>query len=216
MADPIEIPTIVGFESIEFEPIRRQSISPGGAGALQVSDRMTPMWSGDFKTPPLIGAPYNEMKAFLDDLEGALNPFLGYDPRRKMPYAYRHLSIANDPWTQTGQAAPRVTATSFANSTVTIDRLQNGAIITKGDYISWYDGVAWWLYRIGANATVSGNSVTIKVGPRPKSLVGGPYAIRYRKACCAMKIIGGYTAPESVSSPTIITFKGFQFINKAV
>lgn len=214
--DPVEIPSLVGFRSITFDPMRKQQITPGGVGALQTIERALPMWMAEYATPPLIGDKYNEAIAWLDGLEGALNPFLAYDPRRIMPYAYRHLTIASDPWTLAGQTAPRITSADYANSTITMDRLANGAVITKGDYVSFYDGTAWWLYRVGQTVTAAANTATVKVGPRPRSIVGGPFNIRYRKACCAMKIIGGYEAPADVETPTAITFKAYQFIKRSV
>lgn len=209
-----EIPSTVGFRSISFDIGRKQQLTPSGGGAIQTIERALPMWAASYATPPLVGVKQQDMIAFLDEREGAINPFLAYDPRRIMPAAYASLSLAADPWTQTGQTAPRITATNFTNSTVTLDRLQNGAILTKGDYISFNDGIAWWLYRLQENKVVSGNTVTVKVGPRPSSIAAS-YNIRYRKACCAMKIIGGYDAPTDVNTPTVISFKAFQYIEKA-
>lgn len=210
-----EIPATVGFRDIVFEPLRRQQITPGGVGAVQTIERALPMWNAEYSTPPLVGTSLNDMIAFLDEREGAIHPFLAYDPRRVMPFAYKDQPITADPWTQTGQTAPRITGTNYANSTITIDRLENGALLTKGDYVSFFDTVAWWLYRCQENKTVSGNTVTIKVGPRPLSIAAA-YNIRYRKACCAMKIIGGYEAPASVDTPTVFKFKAFQYIEKSV
>lgn len=210
-----EIPDSVGFRSISFDPVRKQQITPGGIGAIQTIDRALPMWVAEYETPPLVGDRQNAMVAFLDEREGAINPFLAYDSSRTMPYAYSSLPLLSDPWTQTGQTAPRITATSYSNSTVTLDRMENGAILTKGDYVSFFDTIAWWLYRCQEDKVVSGNTVTIKVGPRPLTITG-PYDIRYRKACCAMKIIGGYTAPKSVDTPAVFKFRAFQYIKKAV
>lgn len=211
--DPVEIPSVLGFNSISFDPMYKQQNTPGGIGAMQTINRSLPMWAAEYATPPLIGDWLNEALSWLDSLEGALNPFLAYDPRRIMPYAYRSLPVTSDPWTQSGQTAPRATATNYANSTITLDRLQTGAVITKGDYISFFDGVAWWLYRAGQTLTVVGNTATVIVKPRPRTITG-PFAIRYRKACCAMKIIGGYEAPASVDTPTTLQFKAYQFIKK--
>lgn len=209
----VEVPTLVGFRSISFEPVRKQQITPMAMGAVQTIDRATAMWGAEYATPSLMGDTLNEAIAWIDSLEGAMFPFLGYDPRRVMPYAYRTQPVAADPWTQSGQTAPRVTSASFANSTLTLGRLANGAIITKGDYISYFDGTNWWLFRSQQTVIAAGNAATVKVTPRPRTLVGTP-DVRYRKACCMMKIIGGYTAQGDVDNPTSLSFKAYQFINR--
>lgn len=211
----IEIPEVLGFEKKVFDLSYKQQINPEGSGFIQTLDRATPAWYAEFTTPPLAGEKLGIAQAFIDSLEGALNSFQAYDPGRIMPYAYRGLSVLSDPWTQTGQTAPRVTARDYANSTLTIDRLENGAIITKGDLISFHDGVAWHLYRSAADAVVSGNAVILAVKPRPMPINTLPSNIRYRKACFEAKIIGGVKWEGSVSTPDSLSFKAVQFINRA-
>lgn len=215
--DPVEIPSVLGFNSISFDPVYKQQNTPGGMGAIQTINRASPMWAAEYATPPLIGDKYNAAIAWLDGLEGALNPFLGYDPRRVMPYAYRSLPITADPWTQTGASSPYVRNSNYANSTLGLLSVEPGSIFTRGDYISFFDGTAWWLYRVAEDLVAANNSPDVKVFPRPKTLAAGyPFAMRYRKACCAMKIIGGYTAPATVDTPTVIQFKAYQFIKRTV
>lgn len=207
-------PPLWGIKTALFQITRKQQITASGAGAVQVIDRARPFWRAEFSSPPLMGDAYNNVMAFLDQLEGAANSFLCYDPRRIMPYAYANTPVTNDPWTQTGQTAPRITSADYTNSQITLDRLQTGAIITKGDYISFFDGLAYYLYRSTQTIVVtSSHSVVLSVQPRPLSIATA-YNITYRKAPAEMKIVGGITESGAVDSPTTVSFKAFQFTNK--
>jgi hypothetical protein len=99
--------------------------------------------------------------------------------------------ITADPWTQTGQVAPRITAFDYANSTITLDRLQNGASINIRDYISaQIDGI-WYLWRSQTRvASVTSNIATLAVKPRPNIRNFVASNIRYRMAPMEMKVIG--------------------------
>lgn len=213
----IELPSTVGFTSREFQPAYKQQMSPSGGGNLQTIERSVPLWRAQYTTPPLVGTPFDDMNSFFDQLNGSLNTFLGYDPKRVMPKAYASASLTSDPWTQTGQAAPRVTSATYSTSLLTIDRLQNGAIIAKGDYISFFDGIAWWLFRsTQADVTVTGNAATITVSPRPNDLASTTFAVRYRKAVAEMKMIGALKESGQVGTGQTFNFTAVQYIRKYV
>lgn len=211
----ISMPSLMGFRSKVFNLAHKQQVTPIGTGGfIQTIERTTPFWTAKFVTPPLRDSRYDEAIAFLDSLEGAINPFYAFDPRRVMPRAYATSPLASDPWTQTGQTAPRVTAFSYSSGTLTFDRLQNGAIITKGDYISFKIGNLWYLFRAIATFTVVANVATIAVEPRPNLVGSLPVAIVYRQAGCAMKMIGGYQEDDSVETSPSFTFAAVQFADR--
>lgn len=214
MVAPIAIPSGLVFNSRAFQLGYKQQMTPVSAGFTQTIDRVTPMWWAEYTTPPLNDARYSAAMAFFDALEGSINTFLAYDPQKIMPLAYINNPITDDPWTQTGFAAPRATALNYANSTITLDRLQNGAIISPGDYFAFYDSIAWFLYRARSSHVVAGNTATVTVSPRPLTWTGTQKDIVYRKATAEMKVIGGYKETASVGSPPVISFKAFQFINR--
>lgn len=214
MPSAIEIPAGLGFKSRKFQLGYKQQITPGSSGFTQTIDRSIPVWYAEYQTPPMNDARYSAAAAFIDALEGSLYTFLAYDPAYQMPIAYKNSPIASDPWTQTGQTAPRVTATSYSNSTLTLDRLQNGAIITPGDRICFYDGKAWWLFRARSAHVVSGNTATVTVGPRPITPNALPQNIRYRRPVFEAKIIGAVEETGDVNTPVSLGFKCFQFIGR--
>lgn len=215
LAVPLEFPQLMGFSSRRFQIGNFQQITPGGRGFLQTIERSRPWWVAEYETPPLSPDRYNEVTAFLDELQGSMETFLAYDPRRPMPYAYRNLSVSSDPWVQVGQVAPRATAANYAASTLTLDRMANGAVITKGDYISFLVGYVWYLFRATETVAAAANTATVKVKPRPFGITGLPVNIRYRRACAQMKILGGYTEQDSVDSFPAVSFKAVQFLDRS-
>ena len=216
---PIEAPNELVFNTRVFDIGRLQQISPGGGGYIQTFDRSTPMWFAELGTPPLNDQRYQQVQAFFDQLEGSANSFLCYDPRRPMPFAYRTQPVTADPWTQTIYPAPVVNAFDFANSTLTLGKMQNGAIISLGDYISFKIGNIWYLFRVtGGPYTVdSSNVIKVAVQPRPNlvGFVSGATPIRYRRPCFEGKIIGAPDWTDSVDSFPSCKFKVVQFINRS-
>lgn len=217
LATPLEIPPTTGFNSKVFDIGDYQQIGAGSpSGFVQTYQRSEPLWYAEYTTPPLNDTRYDEFIAFKLALEGAMETFLAYDPRRPMPRAYQNLSTTSDPWTQTGQTAPRCTVMDYTASTLTLDRLQNGAVITSGDYIAFQVGLIWYLFRAQTGATAAGNTATIIVKPRPHLFSGAlPVNVRYRKACCQMKIMGGIKEDDSVDSFPKFSFKAFQFLDRS-
>jgi len=219
-----EFPSGLVFNSKIFRPRHFQQNNPIGQGFNQTLDRTIPQWYAEYTTPPLADTRYDQAIAFLASLKGMTNTFLGWDPRRPMPRAYQTLSTAADPWTQTGYSSPAVGTIDNANSFITLNQMQNGAVVTSGDYFSFQLNSIWWLFRVigfsGSSAqsvAASGNSITVKVDPVPVvSTPGSLTPVRYRKACCEMKMIGDYNETDQVDSKPILSFKATQFINRGI
>lgn len=210
----IELPDPFPCRSKVFTLVSNQQLTPVGSGFLQTLNRSTPAWIAEYQTVPLNNTAWSNMISFLDKLEGSMNVFLAYDPRREMPLAYSSQPISANPWTQASFSNPRITAKDYANSTISLDRLATGAIITAGDYISVYIGGTWHLMRSTENHTVSGTTATISVKPRPVFTVSAPTDIRYRRACCQMKLLQDYEEEDEVDSFPIISFRGVQFVDR--
>jgi hypothetical protein len=215
---PLEIPAVLGFNSKSFDLNHIQQITPSGRGYLQALDRTTPMWVAEYQTPGLSDTAYDQAIAFLMRLEGAMGTFLAYDPRRPMPRAYQSYSLLSDPWTRSGYDTPVVIGFDYEYSQLSLEQLATGAIITAGDYISFfYDGI-WYLFRSMTNAVAnaSGQAV-IEVKPRPYLPEDFTSAdVRYRKACCEMKVIGGYKENDTVDTTPSFSFRAVQFLNRSV
>jgi len=220
---PVELPDSLGFNSRVFDIGRYQQVSPGGVLYPQTIERAEPSWFAELGTPPLRGDRYDEVRAFLDDLEGGQGSALWYDPRRPMPAAYSTLPTTADPWTKTGEAAPILTIVSYANSELRLEKMENGAIVSLGDYISCLIGTVWYLWRVTRGAVVGvdygPNAIVVKVKPRPNLLVGFdtlPAPIRYRKAPFEGKVIGAPKEDDSIDSNPKLSFKVFQFLNRTL
>lgn len=215
MPTPIEMPDYI--RSYKFDPVYIQQVNPSGEyGFIQTLQRSAPVWMAEYTTGPLSGTRYNEWVTFLDQLEGSMNSFLAYNPRRLMPYAYINLAVTANPWTQTGQTAPRVTNYDYANSTITLDRLQNGVTITAGDLISFQIDGIWYLFRSQTTVnSVSGNGAVLNVKPRPNIRNFIATNIRYRKACIEMKMLGAPDLQDSVDDFPVYTFRAGQYTARA-
>jgi hypothetical protein len=210
----LEIPAAMGFNSKVFDIGHFQQNNPSGdVGFIQTINRSSPAWVAEYTTPGLVGDAYNETRSFLDLLEGSMNTFLAYDPRRPMPYAYRTMSTVSTPW----GILPVVGDQDYANSRIALAGFIAGAVITKGDYLSAKVGDIWYLWRSTQNYTASGGEtfwLTVKPRPQIIGLVSNT-TIRYQKACIEMKMIGDAEETDSVESFPSFRFRAGQFTRRA-
>jgi hypothetical protein len=208
----LEIPTGLVFSSKNFRLSHKQQITGQGGGFLQTIDRATPMWLADYATPPLRGDRYNAAIEFLMRLEGSIETFLAFDPRRPMPYNYRTATVGSNP-------LGTVTTTSYNASTGALG-LASGSVNTApgfvaGDYLSMKIGNIWYLFRVAIGANLSGQQATVIVRPRLPITIPNGTVVRYQKACAEMKMIGGFKEDDAVESLPTISFRAAQFINRA-
>lgn len=209
----LEIPSQLRIRAKKFGlGVTQQTTPINNGGALQTIQRAAPSWIAEYTSSPLFDEELGIAEAFFDTLNGSIGSFRGWNPTRIMPVAYRTQSVLSDPWTQVGQTAPRVTASSYGASTLSLDRLLNGAKISSGDLIQFKVGNTYYLFRVAASLTVSGTTADVTVNPRPPASIASPVAITYRKAGCEMKMIGQPEESSSVDGGTIYTFKAVQLL----
>lgn len=214
---PIEMPDPLPVNSKVFDLAWPQLITPVGSGFVQTIDRGPNLWSAKYTTPPMYAGRDNPFQDFLDQLNGSQNTFLGFDPRRPLPYAYRTAG-SGTPWN--GSAGPaRVTATNFTNSQLSLDQFAAGAILTSGDYISFQFGSIWRLYRVVLGpytADSSGVMSPVNVVPRPQDTISAPITLRLRRAACAMKVVGAVQKNDQVTDlGPVYTFSAAQFVDRS-
>jgi hypothetical protein len=209
--NPLEIPTLMGFKTRKFDLTHAQMMSPAGTkGFIQTINRTSPFWYAEYTTAALDDASYNDARSFLDQLEGSINTFLAYDPRRAMPQAYKAMAVGSNPW---GTAT--ITAQDYANSTISLGAMTNGAVVTKGDYISVKIGNIWYLFRAQETKTAASNVVaSLVVRPRPQIVGFTTTAIRYQRACIEMKMFGTPEEQVSVGEFPTLSFKAGHFVNR--
>jgi len=214
-----EMPNPLPVSAKVFDLMRIQNVSPVNGGFFQTVDRITPLWTAKYQTPSLYPARDQAFQAFLDGLQGSVNTFLGFDPRRPKPYAYASFAYGVKPWEQSSNSTQIYSASNSA-STITIHGLANGAVLTPGDYVSWFNSSAnniWYLHRITVGATAASNSATVTVQPPPIDIsAGGANFARLERACAEMKIIGGIQKSDKVEDigPTY-SFSAVQFISRS-
>jgi len=214
---PVEMPSPLPVNSKRFDLNYNQSVSPAGSQFLQTIERAPPMWVAKFMTPPLSPERDQLFQAFLDSLQGALVPFLAYDPRRPRPYAYR--TGVGEPWVAAGQSAVRITEAQYdsdGRGRLIVDRFAESAIITPGDYISYKRGNQWSLHRILSGSAInSGGSGDLYVTPRPVSSTDDVNG-RMVRACCSMKILGQVEKDDRVEDiGPKYTFSAVQFKDRS-
>ena len=217
LPDPIEMPQPLPVNSKLFELSYNQNVSPAGSHFSQTIERAKPSWIAKYDTPALTPERLMPFQAFLDALEGSMNAFLAFDPRRPRPWAYR--GVGGEPWLRPGQAAVQVTAGDYANSTISLRYFADGAIISYGDYISHKIGKAWYLYRSKENRVVPSGGVVsnLKVNLRPINFSGQAYPARLVRACCAMKVVGSVSSSDNVEDVgPKYSFTAGQFIDRSL
>lgn len=205
MTTPIEMPIPLAVNSKKFDIINVQLNTPVGSGFIQTLTRAKPYWAAEYQSPPLGGDRENAMRKFLDTLEGSAYTFIGYDPRRPVPYAYRHLPIGSAPW-----GAANVTAGNFNAGTLQVT-FTNSTKLTAGDYIQISIGNAVHLFRCAEDQV--GTNFAIKVRPRPPTF-GGSRAARLIRAGAEMKLIGNVDWNDSVDSFPSVKFQAVQYIDR--
>lgn len=212
MAVPIELPIPFPANSKKFDLLPNQLMTPigntsNGGGFIQTLQRSQPYWVAEWGTPPLRDDREQLMRAFLDSLEGSLNPFLGYDPRRPMPYAYKHLPIGTAPW---GSVVAQTA--SFTNSELLL-RSTSPLKMTRGDYVQVNIGNQVRLFRV-RNSPAQGTLLGLLVSPRPPTFLSEDHPARLIRAGAAFKMIGAPDWNDQVDSLPSVRFQAVQFIDR--
>lgn len=208
-----EMPSPLPVNSKVFDLLFNQSVSPAGGQFFQTIERTEPLWFAKFETPPLSDTRDQQFQAFLDDLEGSMGVLLAFDPRRPRPYAYRNM--AGEPWRASSGTAPTVVSASRTASTLTLNGLLNGAILTRGDYVSFKIVNAWYLFRVRQTVVAASNAATLVVTPRPPTFSTQTYAARMTRACATMKLMGRVSKTDSVDSLPKYSFSASQIRDRS-
>lgn len=187
MVTPVELPNIPYLDGVMFEPELYQIADPAGGGAGQTFETFDPVWVSRYRVS---GFPTREarddVRGFLDGLEGMKTPVLTYDATRRVPRAYYDDAgqplASGSPW-----GAPSISGYSRSLKTFDLVGWTANIQLYTGDYISFQDtNSRWHLHRLTADALVSGTgTVTVAVTPRPaRGLTHGNAVLRIRDACC--------------------------------
>lgn len=206
-----ELPTAHVLKGGAFELSRSQLVNPALDGTVEVIETGAgaARWvMSDWRFGPLDDDELSAWSTFFDRQEGRKGSFLGYDPGRPRPLAYKStadnvpvyagatdvyagdvsadISETVKPW-----GSPRIVGGNISQSYLLVDTLTVGAPFAPRDYVAGYDGTNWHLHRVtvATSADASGLAALYCV-PRPSAalLAAAPVAARLEKACAEMQL----------------------------
>lgn len=219
MPNPIEMPSPLPVNSKLFDLNYNQDVSPAGAGFVQTIQRAEPMWIAQYSTPPLTDERDQIFQTFLDTLDGSMNTFIGYDPRRPRPYMYRQalgFGLTSAPWERASGVAPQVIARDYGTRVLMLSGMTTDSQLIRGDYISYLEDNTWFCHRVIVPGIAdSMGLMSIGVTPRPRSSVTAAN-VRLIRAGAAMKIMGRVAKKDTVESFPSYSFNAVQFIDRTV
>lgn len=207
MTTPLLMPSPLPVRSKVFDLSHAgQMVTPVASGFIQTLTRTRPFWVAEYETPPLSDTRYGQVQTFLDSLEGSLNTFIGYDPRRPQPLAaiQAKLPLGSAPW-----VTAQVTAGSYTASTLTV-LLGASYTLSRGDYVAFQLGNIWYLHRCQEAKT--GTSFSIIVKPRPVDFITTQTLVLTR-AGCEMKMMGAPSWADNVDSLPTAKWRAVQYFD---
>lgn len=168
-------------------PLWRQERSVQASGAVLMKDLGPMLWRAHYATIPLSKVEAMDLEAELMSLEGGLQMFEGFDPRRALPLS--------DPTSELNGVT--VSSVRADRKAFRLSGLPSGFEVSKSDFLSIDDGANLHLLRALSSATANASGVTgdIEVAPFVRSSIvsGMPVVLRYP---CARFML----EPDSVSS----------------
>ena len=164
-----------------------------GAGEVLVADLGPKLWKGDVTLDKMRHEDAAEIQALIEALDGSINTFNLYDPRKKYPRA--------DPrGVLLGSATPVISAVLSSNKEFSISGLPAGYVLSAGDFSAFNYGsnpLRRAFHRIVntvvANASGVASSIEVRPHFRPGIVTG--LQVTLIKPSARVKIV-----PESFNS----------------
>lgn len=158
--------------SVKWQLQRRDEVSGLGSGQILAAQLSPPLWTAPVTLAPMYHDEADQIQALIESLDGSINDFYLYNPRRAYPQA--------DPTgTILGAATPTIAALGPDNKSIQIQGLPNGYTLTAGDFLAFNYGsnpVRRALHRFveTGSANGSGSTPVLEVRPhiRPGAVVG--------------------------------------------
>jgi hypothetical protein len=127
----------VRYTQAVFELSYNMALNRNGAGMIEAVELGDAIWQATFTTEPLTWSQRAALSAWAASLRGGLQTFLGYDPFRQWPAAYR-TKAAVLALTRAGGGAFDGTATlsAIATNNATLGGLPAGYQASVGDMVS--------------------------------------------------------------------------------
>lgn len=159
-----------------FKPLWRRETTRTTGGITRVAELGPMLWQATYTTMEMTKESADELEADLLSMQGGLELFEGYDPRRPFPVSDKVSAL-------TGLTVYDINA---ERTEIRIEGLPNAFTLTKGDWISVDDGTNLHLMR--ALETVTGGGLgrtpfaTVQPAVRAGINTGDSVTLRYPKA----------------------------------
>lgn len=205
MADPINLPDIIGWRQVSFDPVRPRNTDRMEGRRTEADSFGTPYWTGAWEAGWLEPRDYGKMDAFMMSAGDDGETFLGYDEFRPRPIRMDTGSPLSGTVAGGGAFTGQGTLNTITNSrTVIVGDLPAGFLLSRGDYIEFrMSAFLRSLHRIQADATANGSGVvtlSIKYGLDTQHFTTAA-VVNFEKAACVMQIDpGSYSGVKSWTS----------------
>lgn len=162
-----------------------------------------PFWLCEVETTDLDAALSGEFKWMDADQQGRGATVYLYDAQRQRPL---HGPVGD---------SPKIASVSRANRTLTLRDCTPGAVIAKGDYLSWLDGFAQRLHILGGGVVDGSGNLTVRCEPPPPATVTAtlPVAVTFERPSAEFQIL---EFDQRFNAPTLgnVTLRASSIIRK--
>lgn len=203
MADPIALPDIDGWESVDFDPVAPRNAERMEGRRTEMQIFGTPYWQATYRPGRLAFRDFGKMDAFMMLAGDGGDYFLAHDPFRPRPMAHDlGVPLAG---TKAGGGAFNGTAvlTAITNSrAVTVSGLPANLQLRRGDYVEFrMSALKRSLHRIVADAQANGSglvALSIRFGLDTQHFTTAA-VVNFEKPACVMQIDpGSYKGTKSL------------------
>lgn len=141
----------------------QQELSGLGSGEILAANLGPSQWTGEVRLAVGYHDDVAEIQALIETLDGSINPFFLYDPRKMYP--------RDDPGgVKLGASVPRIYMVGANNKSLALKGLPNGYVLSRGDFLSFEYGtnpVRRAFHRISETVTAGANGITAEFEVRP-------------------------------------------------
>ncbi|PYE89574.1 hypothetical protein [Phyllobacterium leguminum] len=201
------------IESVDWKLMEQQELSGLGSGEVLAADLGPRLWEAQAQ----LGQTYNddaaELQALFETLDGAINPFYLYDPRKPFPRSDPTGAIL-------GATKPKISSIGSNMKSMSLEALPDGYVLSVGDYLAFDYGtnpVRRALHRICEAATANSSGVTpvFEVRPhvRPGATVGTEVMLK-KPSAKVILIPKSFSAPSAGALTSTISFQVRQTLSQ--
>jgi len=181
------------IQSVRWWLQEHQEASLTGGGDFLVADLAPRLWRADVTLIRMSHDDAAEVQALIESLDGSINAFNLYDPRKKYPRADPSGSLI-------AAATPSISSLSSNNKVLTISGLPAGYQLSGGDMFCFLYGSGTQrlaLHRVVSAVAANGSGVAsgVEVRPHFRPDVATGIALDFIKPVARVRIVPGSFDP---------------------